>query len=492
MSRFAKILAISRIAKKTGNNGLSKKDQEKLFNALVKDITTPPRGTPPQRGIKKSNLSNFTKVAEEIMGDNPQVTKSYTKLVEKWIEPYSAGQKQLIFSQYQSFSQTAWFRSLTNDYVSNLQGRGVTKVQILAYMDDRTTEICQAMHGRVFDISSYSIDPDFVTYEKIESMGYGSMPTKDMKVMLPPYHFNCRTTFVTYEEATNDFDKIKQKIYDVESLTSKDVKTIMEPLKGAEWLNKSKESQHYQKHGIDQGLSREKYKQQIIDSLQDNDNMYLAVNKGNKNLTLTTVKYHHLSDKGVKKYLFTIFLVKEGKVVTSHLKPENEVLPKVKDKAIKVVSINNGKQRIIKEAIMKKEDYWNRHNSYDSIIAEVEDNKKWGNYPLNCLVTWYQYVPSELEDDEDWHWELDRSIPARYDIHILLMNDYNFTQEERNLIERTDKKLLDNIDYYFKKIKVISPDELAEFLIWLQEAREAEKKEESHTKTLSHEENTKK
>ena len=280
MSRLAKILAISRIAKKTGNNGLSKKDQEKLFNALVKDITTPP-----QRGIKKSNLSNFTKVADEIMGDNPQVTKSYTKLVEKWIQPYSAGEKKLIFSQYQSFSQTAWFRSLTNDYVFNLQGRGVTKVQILAYMDDRTTEICQAMHGRVFDISSYSIDPDFVTYEKIESMGYGSMPTKDMKVMLPPYHFNCRTTFVTYEEATNDFDKIKQKIYDVESLTSKDIKLITGSLSKAKWLSEGRKQEHFEKHGNKRGMSRKQYQEQIIDSLQDNDNMYLAVNKGNKNLT---------------------------------------------------------------------------------------------------------------------------------------------------------------------------------------------------------------
>ncbi len=471
MSRFAKILAISRIAKKTGNNGLSKKDQEKLFNALVLDVGA--KHLSPS-SVKKSNLSNFTKVAEEIMGDNPQVTKSYTKLVEKWIRPYSAGEKQLIFSQYQSFSQTAWFRSLTNDYVSNLQERRVTKVQILAYMDDRTTEICQAMHGRVFDISSYSIDPDFVTYEKIESMGYGSMPTKDMKVMLPPYHFNCRTTFVTYEESNNDFDKIKQKIYDVDSLSKKDMNLITGSLSKAKWLSEAKKQEHYEKHGSKLNLSRAKYQEQIIDSLQDNDNMYLAVNKGNKNLTLTTVKYHHVDDDGIKKYMFTVFLVKDGKVVTSHLKPENKILPKVKDVAIKVVNIAKSKQKVIKGAVMKKDDPWNEHNSYDNIIAEIEDNKKWGNYPINCLVNWYHYVPSELEDDEDWHWELDRSIPARYDIHILLMNNYNFTQEERNLIERTDKKLLDNIDYYFKKIKVIRSDELSEFLIWLQDAREAE------------------
>jgi hypothetical protein len=474
MSRLAKILAISRIAKKTGNNGLSRIDQEKLFNALVKDITTSPRGTHPQRGIKKSNLSNFTKVAEEIMGDNPQVTKSYTKLVEKWIEPYSAGQKKLIFSQYQSFSQTAWFRSLTNDYVSNLQGRGVTKVQILAYMDDRTTEICQAMHGRVFDISSYSIDPDFVTYEKIESMGYGSMPTKDMKVMLPPYHFNCRTTFVTYEEATNDFDKIKQKIYDVESLTSKDIKLITGSLSKAKWLSEGKKQEHYEKHG--ESKSRSQYNQQIIDSLLDYDKSYLGINKGNKNLTLATFKYDHTDKHNVKKYVFTQYLVKSKKVITSFIRSEEDYLANEKNKLIKLVFITPGnKQKVIKGLIMKENNYWNKHHSLEWILIDIEDYRERYNSIINHFVSWYQYVPSELEDDEDWFAELTRSIPARYDIHILLMNDYNFTQEERNLIERTDKKLLDNIDYYFKKIKVISPDELSEFLIWLQDAREAEK-----------------
>lgn len=473
LTKLAKILIASRVAKKTGNNGLSKRDQERLFNALVKDVGA--KHLSPS-SVKKTNLSNFAKVADEIMGNTPAVTKSYINLMEKWIEPYSSGKKPLSFSQYQSFSQTAWFRSLTNDNLQTMQQQGATKVQILAYMDDRTTEICQAMHGRVFTIDNYKIDQDIVTYERIETMGVGSMPSKNMRVMLPPYHFNCRTTFVEWEEPNHPIDQIKQKVYDIEKLSNKDISTITDSLRGAEWLNKSKESNHYQKHGYKRGLTRKEYQQQIIDSLEDNDNMYLAINRGNKNLTLTTVKYHHVDDDGVRKFTFSVFIVKNGKVITSHLKPENEILPKVKDKAIKVVSINREKQKVIKGAVVKKEDYWNRHNSYARVITEIEDNKKWGNYPMNCLVDWYHYVPSELEDDEDWHWELDRSIPARYDIHTLLMNDYVFTQEERNLIERTDKKLLDNIDYYFKKIKVISSDELAEFFTWLIEARETENK----------------
>lgn len=131
---------------------------------------------------------------------------------------------------------------------------------------------------------------------------------------------------------------------------------------------------------------------------------------------------------------------------------------------------------------MKQEDYWNRHNSYARVITEIEDNKKWGNYPINCLVTWYQHVSDELKDDEDWHWELDRSIPARYDIHTLLMNGYQFTQKELTLIERTDKKLLDNVRYYMYKIKVITPDQLFEFLDWLSEAVHVEKKYKENKK----------
>lgn len=131
---------------------------------------------------------------------------------------------------------------------------------------------------------------------------------------------------------------------------------------------------------------------------------------------------------------------------------------------------------------MKQEDYWNEHNSYDTIIAEVEDNRERFNYPTNCLVDWYHYVPSELEDDEDWRWELFRSIPARYDIHTLLMNGYQFTQKELTLIERTDKKLLDNVRYYMYKIKVITPDQLFEFLDWLSEAVHVEKKYKENKK----------
>lgn len=480
MNKLGKLLVISRIAKKTGNNGLSKKDQERLFAALIQDVgedkvkkeTTP---------VKKSNLSNFVKVADEIMQDSPGVTNEYKRFVEKWVEPYASGAKPLIFSQYQSFSQTAWFRALTNDNLHTMQNEGVQKVQILAYMDDRTTEICQSMHGRVFEIGSYSIDPDTVVHERIETMGIGSAPTKQMRVMLPPYHYNCRTTFVEFIEPSDEMDKIKQKVYDVEHISKKDIEAITESLKGAQWLNKAKEIQHYNRHGAEMNLSKAEYQQQIIDSLQNNDNMYLAINRGNKNLTLATTKYHHVDDDGVRKFLFTQFLVKDGKVITSHLKPEEKILPRVSDDTIKVVSIAKGKQKVVKGVIMKKDDKWNDHNSYDRIITEIEDNKKWGNYPMNCLVTWYKDVPNDIIENEYFVEEISRDIPARYDIHTLLMNDYTFTKQELNLIERTDRKLLNNVKYYLGKVKVVSSDELFEFFEWLTDAKETESRGVLHT-----------
>ena len=121
-----------------------------------------------------------------------------------------------------------------------------------------------------------------------------------------------------------------------------------------------------------------------------------------------------------------------------------------------------------------KKNLWNYNRNLEYVLSDIQEYVRRYNYPYNYLVAWYKDVPDDIIENEYFGEEISRDIPARYDIHTLLMSDYNFTEQELNLIDRTDRKLLDNVKYYLDEVKVVSSKELYEFFDWLTDAVLAE------------------
>ena len=96
---------------------------------------------------------------------------------------------------------------------------GVEHVKIVAVLDQKTSQICRAMNGRIFEVKGFRKQYDNIisaakkrdidgvkaaqpmlnseTAKKISNM----TSTKEFKALgfkMPPYHFHCRTTHVAY------------------------------------------------------------------------------------------------------------------------------------------------------------------------------------------------------------------------------------------------------------------------------------------------------
>ncbi|MEM7296023.1 MAG: hypothetical protein AAF330_05265, partial [Pseudomonadota bacterium] len=99
--------------------------------------------------------------------------------------------------------------------VSGYERAGVTRVQVRARMDEKTSEICRQMHGRIIEVSKMRAQAD--TY--LEAVSRRNEPAAkaawtmhsenvdlsdiadadlDVGIASPPYHFRCRTITVAY------------------------------------------------------------------------------------------------------------------------------------------------------------------------------------------------------------------------------------------------------------------------------------------------------
>lgn len=65
---------------------------------------------------------------------------------------------------------------------------GIDRYQLLATLDNRTSDICQVMDGKIFEVSK-----------------------KEVGVNYPPFHPNCRTTTIAYFEP-DEFTELEQRI----------------------------------------------------------------------------------------------------------------------------------------------------------------------------------------------------------------------------------------------------------------------------------------
>ncbi|MDD4156249.1 MAG: phage minor head protein, partial [Candidatus Cloacimonetes bacterium] len=243
-------LLIKRLYRQNAVEPFSEKELKRLYEAFVE--TRLIASLQPQR-IKKS-YEDFIKVSDEILKLNETVRVEFVKIMENW-EPNPMA-KLPPFDQFRFESNTAYFRAVSRDNLRQYQSEGVEKVQIVAYIDDRTSPTCLDMHGRVFTISDYA-DTGQALPNPDEMLGIAGRPTTELATILPPYHFNCRTTFVTYEEPKNELDKVKEDIYNCEKISNDKAQSMLNKAVKANWGSQKNLKNHYFKHGKNKQISLE-------------------------------------------------------------------------------------------------------------------------------------------------------------------------------------------------------------------------------------------
>lgn len=111
--------------------------------------------------------------------------------------------------------------------VSGYQQAGISYIEVRAVLDNRTTQICRYMHGRIFKTSDakklrekiMSADtPDeikrvapWITGGKVKRMK--TFQLADEGVILPPYHWNCRSTTVMWDEDSIEGNQVEEMHY---------------------------------------------------------------------------------------------------------------------------------------------------------------------------------------------------------------------------------------------------------------------------------------
>lgn len=209
---------------------------------------------------------------------------------------------------------------------------GVEYVQVRAHLDEHTTAICRAMHGRIIAVSKLS--DQRATY--LDAVGRADMLTakaawkmhgaKDAAALegektanlpahtaSPPYHFRCRSITVVYFKPTTDVAQWGQSTFNRQSLSKAEIAKVIDRSKSAKWRDGNLAS-HYRKHGAKYG-SLDAYNTAAIDLIRRADrDVYLSV-RGNR-LKLLCAQ----SRQGKRGQLLAVVDVEKNELETFHIR----------------------------------------------------------------------------------------------------------------------------------------------------------------------------
>lgn len=236
--------------------------------------------------------------------------------------------------QIDSYANTISARAVTHERIIEYQKRGTQYVQVLAYLDDRTTEICRSMHGRIFEIGP--------AHQSINTQGqlvqpnsfwqgnhnFSNSATTDFsQPWLPPYHYNCRTVVVPYIEPSEPYEAAMARHENMLSLHEKDIQAI---LNYAATLEFEKESlmKHFNKHKEELEVSSP---HQMIKRIKDllNDplkQMGLAISNRNNSLNLYVWNPKVRKINNRDKHDFAVFGLDKKRLITFHLKAMEDII----------------------------------------------------------------------------------------------------------------------------------------------------------------------
>jgi hypothetical protein len=150
--------------------------------------------------------------------------------------------------------------------VTGYERAGISRVQVRAQLDGRTSEICKAMHGRIITVSAMRQQAD----DYIEAANRGDRPTiervwtmhgrdadlsgiatRDLQgTASPPYHFRCRTITVAYfgPVGGDEISDLRQRVVDREDQRPGDRALVRGRASDAGFMRTTVARRKYQEH----------------------------------------------------------------------------------------------------------------------------------------------------------------------------------------------------------------------------------------------------
>ena len=285
-----------------------------------------------------------------VTGPDPLYRQIYQTITST--HPLRTGLRQ---DQIESYANTVSARAATAERLAEYQNRGVKKVQIVAYIDAATTDICRSMHGRIFEVPSATpprhsgpdpestqlsssprhsgLDPESTQLVLPASFWAGNhhfsqTPTSQMRPFLPPYHYNCRTRVIPYIEPADPYDAALDSYHNLEPLQEKHLQAIMEKARGLKFASQKSLTEHVAKHKQEFNLSTSAEYLRKIREMTANplNNAALAVSARNKRLNLYVWSPRQRSVNGQNAHDFAIFDLDNKSIKTFHTRRIESIL----------------------------------------------------------------------------------------------------------------------------------------------------------------------
>ena len=392
------------------------------------------------------------------------------KLEPEKLPPLAKGQYPWMY--WRGLAGNAITRARNAAYISSLEEAGVEKYEIRAVLDGRTCPICRSMHGRVVpvkvgrenvDAFSRLRDPASVK-EKFpwpKSVFDVALPTGKLKThqLLPPFHFNCRCTFVPYfdsfevearrlledEEFQRDLpgkllvrseaEAWKPKSYDealrMIRVARKDdftKKEIGEFLREAEWREGAFEK-HLEKHLKSfEKVSRlkmtpKRYERIVRRVLRDGEVWgVIDTNAGVPQLWVIA------PIKDDRNHVVLAVVNLDGTIRTVHPRPASLVADSFKKNRLEMAyKIREGKEIVLKSSWVRKM-RWTR----DAVKGFAE-----------AYLTVLQYDLPKAYEDEDVYYDAPAALGYRYDV----VNHLDLADEETlQILKKGDEMILEDLN----------------------------------------------
>ncbi|MCK9185625.1 MAG: minor capsid protein [Candidatus Cloacimonetes bacterium] len=217
---------------------------------------------------------------------------------------------------WKAFAENAMTRTRSIATVEAMELHGVAKAEIVAIMDDRTSPICQELHGRIIEVDKMitvknqllnlstegrssdevkseiqSIVP-FLKDADVQAMGaLSSSELQDAfpSVGLPPYHWKCRTTIISWIEdfaleGDIDLDKPIDKNFAIKDLSEQEILNKLEGIRHDKYPNYSDKDweSDFAKHAMkDFGIdNRQAFIQKARDIYKNPEHIRCQIYKG--------------------------------------------------------------------------------------------------------------------------------------------------------------------------------------------------------------------
>lgn len=347
-------------------------------------------------GESRSTLSSGEPELPTVLGVDPLYQQVYDLITEHFPR-----KEELRPDQIDSYTNTVSARAATTERLSEYQSRGVEYVEVVAYLDDATTDICRCMNGRVFPVGEAGkvlSNQEVLVHPEAFWEGnnyFAQSSTPDMEPWLPPYHYNCRTRVVPFVEPSDPYEGAMVRYNNLLPFRERDIEAVANYAAKLEFENREKLWEKFNKHKEAMGVKTVDEYQNLLTKLLKNPLKHtgLAISARDKALTLYVWDPKVRRISGNEFYDFAVFSLDKKRLKTFYPKTREDIMnnfdPKVHRKVM-LISPNKiqkgGKMKITEYEVQCYEyilDYLAEDDPTDEleVISRLRFEDNWGEIP---------------------------------------------------------------------------------------------------------------